>query len=191
MRVQGKIVSWNDKKGFGFVKPSNGDKDIFIHITELNWKPQIGQNISYIPSSDKNGRPCGKTAMLSGQYLAYERPSSIYVLQILIAFISLLIISAFSILQTSNYWIAPFYLVLSLLTYIAYWLDKSASQSGRWRTAESTLHFFSLIGGWPGALIAQQIFRHKTKKQPFRTIFWLTIFVNIGALYWLYNHNLI
>ena len=56
------------------------------------------------------------------------------------------------------------YAVLSLITILAYGLDKSAAQNNRWRTQENTLHLFSLFGGWPGALIAQKIFRHKTQK---------------------------
>jgi len=47
---------------------------------------------------------------------------------------------------------------LSLLSYLMYWLDKEAAQSGAQRTPESTLHLVDLLGGWPGALVAQQQF---------------------------------
>lgn len=70
-------------------------------------------------------------------------------------------------------------LALSVATFIAYYLDKRAAQSGAWRTQESALHAMALFGGWPGALIAQQMFRHKTKKQPFQAIFWLTVAGNV------------
>ncbi len=63
-----------------------------------------------------------------------------------------------------------------------YGADKAAAQQGRRRTPESTLHLIGLAGGWPGALIARQLFRHKTVKQPFSTIFWGTVAVNCGAL---------
>lgn len=75
--------------------------------------------------------------------------------------------------------------VLSAMTYFMYWLDKSAAQRSGQRTPESTLHLVSLAGGWPGALIAQQQFRHKTIKQPFQTIFWGTVVLNVVALVWL------
>jgi len=75
--------------------------------------------------------------------------------------------------------------VLSAVTVLAYRSDKAAAQQGRWRTQESALHLLSLMGGWPGALIAQQRYHHKTRKQPFRTIFWLTVVANLGALAWL------
>jgi uncharacterized membrane protein YsdA (DUF1294 family) len=77
------------------------------------------------------------------------------------------------------------YVVLSVVTFVAYGLDKSAAEKGRWRTPERTLHLLSLAGGWPGALAAQGVFRHKTRKQPFRTIFWATVMANGVALAWL------
>lgn len=73
----------------------------------------------------------------------------------------------------------------SLLAFIAYAWDKSAARRNEWRTPENTLHLLALAGGWPGALLAQKIFRHKTQKQSFRTVFWLTVTLNGGALGWL------
>lgn len=73
------------------------------------------------------------------------------------------------------------YVIMSLITYIAYALDKNAAKKGKWRTPEKTLHLLSLFGGWPGALCAQHQFRHKTQKQPFKSILWLTIVFNIAA----------
>lgn len=76
------------------------------------------------------------------------------------------------------------YGLLSAVAIVMYGADKSAATQGRWRTAESTLHTIALVGGWPGALVARQVFRHKTTKQPFRTIFWLTVIANCVALAW-------
>ncbi|MGL6122255.1 MAG: DUF1294 domain-containing protein, partial [Shewanella sp.] len=58
--------------------------------------------------------------------------------------------------------IAGMYLTLSLLTFIAYAIDKSAAKRNKWRTKESTLHLLALMGGWPGALFAQNLLRHKS-----------------------------
>ncbi|MCI5168484.1 MAG: DUF1294 domain-containing protein [Candidatus Electrothrix sp. GM3_4] len=79
------------------------------------------------------------------------------------------------------------YFVLSLLTFLMYAKDKSAAKQGAWRTSESTLHLFSLFGGWPGALVAQQKLRHKSKKQPFRFVFWLTVLLNCAGFLWLFT----
>jgi uncharacterized membrane protein YsdA (DUF1294 family) len=56
------------------------------------------------------------------------------------------------------------YLAMSVLTFFAYAIDKSAAQTDSWRIREDTLHVFSLACGWPGALIAQQVLRHKSSK---------------------------
>ncbi|ABK49204.1 protein of unknown function DUF1294 [Shewanella sp. ANA-3] len=78
--------------------------------------------------------------------------------------------------------IVGLYLLLSLCTFIAYAFDKSAARKGRWRTKKSTLHLMSLLGGWPGALFAQQLLRHKSVKAAFRQLFWLTVVTNLALL---------
>lgn len=78
------------------------------------------------------------------------------------------------------------YVAASLATGIAYGIDKSAARIGGRRISEQTLHLLSLIGGWPGALIAQQAFRHKSRKASFRLAFWATVGINCAALAWFY-----
>ncbi len=86
------------------------------------------------------------------------------------------------------------YLVMSVLTYVIYAADKRAAEHGRWRTPENTLHMMALAGGWPGALMAQSHLRHKSKKQPFKTLLWLTIVLNVAGFIWAFSlpgHTLI
>jgi uncharacterized membrane protein YsdA (DUF1294 family) len=73
-------------------------------------------------------------------------------------------------------------LLISLLTFFVYGFDKNAAQAGRWRTAESTLHLLSLVGGWPGAWCAQRLFHHKSRKARFMTGYWGTVLANIAAV---------
>jgi uncharacterized membrane protein YsdA (DUF1294 family) len=77
------------------------------------------------------------------------------------------------------------YLAASVVTFMVYALDKSAAKRDQWRTQESTLHLFALIGGWPGALAAQRLLRHKSLKASFQATFWVTVMLNCGALVWL------
>jgi uncharacterized membrane protein YsdA (DUF1294 family) len=79
------------------------------------------------------------------------------------------------------------YLAASVLVFIAYAIDKSAAQNDQWRTKESTLHLFALVGGWPGALVAQRLFRHKTSKKSFQTVFWATVVLNCAGFGWLFS----
>ena len=82
------------------------------------------------------------------------------------------------------------YLAVSFITFIVYALDKFAAKAGRWRTPERTLHILALIGGWPGALLARQKLRHKSQKQSFRSVFWLTVAVNLTGLALLIGYSL-
>ena len=81
--------------------------------------------------------------------------------------------------------IVGIYFIASTITFIAYALDKSAAKGNLRRIEENTLHFCGLIGGWPGALLAQRLFHHKTKKISFQVVFWMTVVFNIGAITWL------
>ena len=60
----------------------------------------------------------------------------------------------------------------SLLILALYWHDKRSARQGQWRTPENTLHAIELLGGWPGALLAQQVLRHKTRKVSYQVVFW-------------------
>ena len=81
------------------------------------------------------------------------------------------------------------YILLSMITFIAYAIDKAAAQAGRWRTSEATLHLLALLGGWPGALLAQQMLRHKSKKGSFRIVLWITVILNCAGFAWLHTSD--
>lgn len=80
--------------------------------------------------------------------------------------------------------IAGLYAVVSLVTFGAYSGDKAAAQNQQWRTPEDRLHLLALVGGWPGALVAQDLLRHKTRKSSFRIVFWITVVLNCLGLAW-------
>jgi uncharacterized membrane protein YsdA (DUF1294 family) len=72
--------------------------------------------------------------------------------------------------------------VASLVSIALYGVDKRAAAVGRRRIPERTLHLTSLIGGWPGAFLAQRVFRHKTRKAGFLAVFWGTVLVHLGVI---------
>jgi uncharacterized membrane protein YsdA (DUF1294 family) len=102
---------------------------------------------------------------------------------IFVAVLFLIIVGVSVITSKISFLIFGLYITISLLTFIMYALDKSAARKGHWRTKESTLHLLSLAGGWPGAIAAQQKLRHKSKKQSFRLVFWVTVLINSGAFF--------
>ena len=80
------------------------------------------------------------------------------------------------------WWVPAWYGAVSIVAFAAYGLDKRAAKRGAPRTSESTLLLMGFVGGWPGALVAQQLFRHKTRKRSFRRAFWLSVVVNVLVL---------
>ena len=75
-----------------------------------------------------------------------------------------------------NLWVALLYcLLMSLFMYGLYWHDKTRAQAQGWRVPETTLHAFALVGGWPGAYVAQRHLRHKTSKKGFQLVFWVIV----------------
>jgi uncharacterized membrane protein YsdA (DUF1294 family) len=104
---------------------------------------------------------------------------------VLIGFLFLAVLSVLALLGRLSGLVPVAYGVASLITFAVYGLDKAAAGRGGWRTPEATLHLLALAGGWPGALIAQHLLRHKSRKTPFQVTFWTTVVVNCVALVWL------
>lgn len=71
---------------------------------------------------------------------------------------------------------------MSLATFVAYGLDKRRAVNGCRRISERTLHLLAFLGGWPGALIGQRQFRHKTQKVTFRIVFWIVVILHLGIV---------
>ncbi|QEG24141.1 DUF1294 domain-containing protein [Mariniblastus fucicola] len=73
-------------------------------------------------------------------------------------------------------------LVLSAASFVLYGWDKRQAKNDGWRVPERNLHVLSLLGGWPGALMGQKYFRHKTQKQSFQITYWFTVVANLGMV---------
>ncbi len=103
-------------------------------------------------------------------------------IQIVITY--LVLVAGSMLFAESSKTLLVWYLVIGVVTFLVYAKDKRAAIKGNWRVPEKTLHIFSVVGGWLGALIAQDTLRHKTQKQPFRAIYWVTVVVNVAAFVW-------
>jgi uncharacterized membrane protein YsdA (DUF1294 family)/cold shock CspA family protein len=190
MRIKGKIASWNDDKAYGFIEPYAGGGRVFVHIKAFgnrSRRPEVNQVVTFTLSSDNQGRACAVKATLAGDPPQREARRQAGSLSIVGATAFLLIVGIAVATAKVPPLILGLYIVASLVTFTAYAFDKSAAKEGTWRTQESTLHLLSLVGGWPGALVAQQKLRHKSKKQSFRTVFWITVMLNCAAFGWLFT----
>jgi uncharacterized membrane protein YsdA (DUF1294 family)/cold shock CspA family protein len=190
VRTKGKITTWDDGKGYGFIAPLAGGGRRFVHVKAFAnraRRPAVGDIVTYTLSTDARGRPCAEDVAIAGVPSAAKPKTRTGALSQVIAAVFLLLVCAAAFLSALPPAVPAIYLALSLATGVAYVLDKLAAERGGWRTSERTLHVLALAGGWPGALIAQGRLRHKTRKQPFRTIFRVTVLLNCAALAWLFT----
>jgi uncharacterized membrane protein YsdA (DUF1294 family)/cold shock CspA family protein len=189
MRHQGIIAKWNDERGFGFISPSEGGDSVFVHISSFprsDRRPCVSEAVNYTLVFDAHGRPQAKDVrFIAGQSSAslmrqVTRLDIAVPVALAMGFlVGLAVLAAVGWLEVS--WLALYY-GASIITYGGYALDKTAAQNARRRTPELRLHLMSLVGGWPGALIAQVLLRHKTRKLSFLIGYWLTVIVNCIAL---------
>ncbi|AXA54012.1 DUF1294 domain-containing protein [Pseudomonas thivervalensis] len=75
------------------------------------------------------------------------------------------------------------YGVVSVVAFLLYWSDKRKARVDAWRTPENVLHALELAGGWPGGLLAQHLFRHKTRKVSFQVVFWFIVLLH--QVFWI------
>lgn len=186
MRLKGTLKSWNDGRGFGFIAPIQGGQEIFVHIKAFGprrSRPEVNEvlwfEIEVGPQGKKRAKNVEVVRRSTRSEMAQEplaQPGSGGLVAIP-GFVILYVVV--SILWQPPLVLLAIYVGVSAITFFNYAKDKSASQQGAWRTPESTLHLLSFAGGWPGALIAQHILRHKSAKSQFRIVFWGTVILNV------------
>ncbi|WP_065187565.1 DUF1294 domain-containing protein [Shewanella woodyi] len=190
MKFKGKLVQWDDVKGFGFIQPLGQQTQVFVHIKSFKYqprRPQLQDTVTFTLTRDKQGRETAHQAKIidakAKAHLLRKTPSQgKFSLLLILSLTTSLAMALYHDLLPS---FSPLiYLLMSTITFIAYALDKSAARKGRWRTKESTLQLMALLGGWPGALLAQSWLRHKSQKVSFRVTLWCMIVLNSASLYW-------
>lgn len=194
MRQQGKLIQWDDAKGYGFIAPDAGGAKLFVHIKAFGLRarrPFVGERLSYLPGEDAHGKVRAlKVQSLEPRPAASAppaaRPPSAAARQQAAGGRGLWLIPGFALLVLITHlayglphWLWGVYMAMSLATFIVYAGDKRAARQQQWRVSEGTLHGLALACGWPGALLAQQMLRHKSAKPGFRRLFWLTVILNV------------
>ena len=185
MLVKGKITQWDDDKSFGFIQPLLKGERVFVHIKALQnraRRPVVGEVVTYAIGKDEQGRLQAQQLTFAGEKrkINKARTSAKWHLWCVLVFAAVIGVAVAT--AKLPLYVVLIYAGLSVCTFVAYWLDKRKAKAGRWRTPESSLQFMALLGGWPGALLAQSYLRHKSQKRAFLTVFWFSVLVNLAAL---------
>ncbi|BAY23006.1 cold-shock DNA-binding domain protein [Calothrix sp. NIES-2100] len=205
---KGQIIRWIDNRGFGFIQPSDGSQEVFIHISgfkDVNRRPQVGNLIHYQLTVDKNGKVSACNASIQGvtstpipkssSSSALRKSKSKSVMKFSSLALKTLLLSLLPALgsihlalTTSNPIGLILYPVMSFITFTLYADDKSRAKQRQWRVPEKTLHLCELTGGWLGGFVAQQTLRHKSSKVSYQVVFWAIAILHIVFwLYWLWR----
>jgi uncharacterized membrane protein YsdA (DUF1294 family)/cold shock CspA family protein len=209
MRQEGVVDRWDAERGFGFIRCEG--RSVFFHVRDFRspaGPPLVGLRVAFeeIHVGTKGPRamsvrPAGATGhggsaqgMVPApaqrrpparQSASRRRPrtsnlSPVRGPGLMLAWVLVLAWGGWQ-----QRFSVPFLLglpVLNAATFFAYWLDKDAARRQAWRTSENTLHLLALLGGWPGAWLAQQVLRHKSMKASFRQVYGLTVGLHLLAL---------
>ena len=203
MKRQGQIVRWEAERGFGFIRSPQVTADVFVHLRDFQDRgvtPRVGMAVHFDEIHVGGKGPRAVAVQLSSASAspaapvqaqrrplprarpqsAAPMPSAAPAVLLILGYAALL---AWAVLQGRLPSAALAAVAgLSALTFGIYGADKQAARSRQWRTAENTLHLLALAGGWPGAWVAQRVFRHKSSKTSFMAAYWATVWLHLAAV---------
>ncbi|MEI6073932.1 MAG: DUF1294 domain-containing protein [Verrucomicrobiota bacterium] len=166
-----KIVEWDDRKGFGFLQV--GKNRVFLHrrdFSERHKRPVMGDVVQFTMGKDVKGRPCATSA-------AHVNDGGRITVLALVLLPGLLVLPAIALYRAgvNLLWVGGYVIALSAISYWFYAVDKKRAQANEWRVSEAGLHLTELLGGWPGAFLAQRRLRHKVSKFSYQFVFWAIV----------------
>ena len=202
MRQEGRITRWNDDKGFGFIAPAGGGDPVFLHIKAFvrrDKRPAANEVVTYELQFDERKRARADKVAFAHQRiqpLAKSRqgtatpsaPPDRAAFPVCVAAVFFAYLAWSTATGKLHFAIIVLYALASLFAFLAYGRDKGNAERHKRRTPEVKLHLISMLGGWPGAWIAQRVFRHKSKKTEFQITFAATLIVNCIALAYVTLH---
>jgi uncharacterized membrane protein YsdA (DUF1294 family)/cold shock CspA family protein len=176
MKRKGTITTWKENEGFGFIAPDDDSGEVFFHITALakgQRRPMEKMPVTYAVEYDEDDRPYAVNI-----FLGYRWTLTAIVTLVIAVFTALAVMT---LSEEIKVWTPVAYLVMSVITFWMYGSDKAKARNEERRTPEKTLHALELFGGWPGALVAQQYYRHKNKKGSYQFMYWLIVLIHLGV----------
>lgn len=201
MSLKGVLSQWQDDKGFGFLQVEPNKPRVFFHISdyiEFDGRPENGMVVQFVLRQGDAGqwragsvqcvqKPTAKKRLQSDGRHRNQNQGDVGSVGNMVFAVVLGVLFLGGLAYFSEI-LAIWSLVMSILSFSAYSSDKKAALRKTWRVSENRLHFQDLLGGWPGGLLARQVWRHKVSKTSFVITFWLTVALNILAMVWIWRH---
>lgn len=187
-RRLGTLVHWDDDRGFGFIEGTDRQR-VFVHISEIEriaTRPRIGDQISFETGPGRNGKPEARMARIAGANpvgmagARRQQPASIVWLgwrSLAAGALTLALLLAIAA-GHAPVWLAIAYGGMGAWSFLFYRADKGFAETGQWRVSEALLLSVDLACGILGGLLAQQMFRHKTRKPSFIAMTGLVVLVH-------------
>ena len=168
---EARIVEWDEQRGFGFLQVGSGR--VFLHLRDFSGRhkrTEVGDMIRFTVGVDAQGRTCAKEA-------AHVNDGGRFSLAALALLLGLLVLPVIAIYRSDVDWRWAFgYAVgMAVVSYVSYAMDKRRARAKEWRISEVGLHVPELMGGWPGAFVAQRRLRHKVSKVSYQAVFWMIV----------------
>jgi len=161
---------------------------VFVHVKAFansNRRPVGNEIVAYEVSADERGRLRAEHVQFVDDRRWFESVNITETVFLAPAALFVGFVAALVLAGRLPAIVLGLYVGASFAAIAVYARDKLAAQNNRWRTPEAYLLTLGLIGGWPGAWVAQRLFRHKSRKKSFQIAFWVSVTVNLGVLFWL------
>lgn len=79
--------------------------------------------------------------------------------------------------------ILGYLVIINIVTFVVYGIDKWKAKRGNWRISEATLLMLAVIGGTIGALLGMKVWHHKTMHLKFKYGLPLILLAQIALIY--------
>jgi uncharacterized membrane protein YsdA (DUF1294 family)/cold shock CspA family protein len=177
--MEGIVVKFDQKRGFGFIRSKTLSKDTFVHIQNIHDQQvlSVGQQVSFNTKQTDKG-------LSAIDVIPGKKQTSPFLLYGITAIIVTIATTIF-LFQMGLHIILAYIASVNLSTLLFYGYDKMIAGSSLLRVPEWILHGLSICGGSPTGLIAQKLFRHKTIKGSFQWVYWSIVVIQVVILIWL------
>jgi uncharacterized membrane protein YsdA (DUF1294 family)/cold shock CspA family protein len=188
MRVVGRLTQWKDDQGYGFITPDDGGSPVFVNVRSFANREQCPVRngfVLYRMVIDGKDRPRAEDV----EFLVdadSEPTTSVKGPGILALAVFFLLFVANSVREGKlPVAVLGLYIMASSLAFVFYKRDRAMAETHQRKLPENTLHLWSLIGGWPGAALAQKLAHPRSRRRSFQIVYWITIVLNGIAFFWM------